>query len=63
MSVPYSRPQGGSLTRQENFGDNFWYMVYFQKPGLAEAELEADVRKSLPMIYFSICGNVPLSHT
>lgn len=59
MSVPYSRWRAGRLTRQENFGDHFWYMVYFQKPGVAEAELEADVRKSLRKIYFSICGEAP----
>ncbi len=36
----------GVVTRQENFGDNFFYAVYFQQPGVAEAELDADVRKS-----------------
>jgi pimeloyl-ACP methyl ester carboxylesterase len=61
MSVPYFRGQAGTMTRQENFGDNFWYMVYFQKPGVAEAELEADLRKSLRMIYFSISGDAPES--
>ncbi|MDZ8110201.1 MAG: alpha/beta hydrolase [Nostoc sp. DedQUE12a] len=51
MSVPYSRYPVGELTKQENFGDQFWYMVYFQKPGIAEAEFEADIRRSLRMIY------------
>ena len=59
MSVPYFRGQAGTMTRQENFGDNFWYMVYFQKPGVAEAELEADIRKSLRMTYFAASGNAP----
>jgi pimeloyl-ACP methyl ester carboxylesterase len=59
MSVPYTRWQIGSFTRQENFGDKFWYMVYFQKPGVAEAELEADIRKSLRMIYFAASGDAP----
>ena len=59
MSVPYTRGKAGIFTRQENFGDNFWYMVYFQKPGVAEAELEADIRKSLRMIYYSISGDAP----
>jgi len=27
------------------FGDNFFYILYFQEPGVAEAELEADVAK------------------
>lgn len=59
MSVPYVRGMEGTLTRQEHFGDNFWYIVYFQKPGVAEAELDADVRKSLRMIYYSIAGDAP----
>jgi pimeloyl-ACP methyl ester carboxylesterase len=59
MSVPYVRGRVGAVTRQENFGDNFWYMVYFQQPGVAEAELEADIRKSLRMIYFTISGDLP----
>ncbi|HKV53134.1 MAG TPA: alpha/beta hydrolase [Candidatus Binataceae bacterium] len=59
MSVPYVRGQAGTMTRQENFGDNFWYIVYFQKPGVAEAELETDVRKSLRMMYYSISGDAP----
>ena len=59
MSVPYVRGMEGMMTRQENFGDNFWYIVYFQKPGVAEAELEIDVRKSLRMVYFSISGDAP----
>ena len=59
MSVPYARWHAGVMTRQETFGDNFWYIVYFQKPGVAEAELNADIRKSLRMIYYSISGDAP----
>ena len=59
MSVPYFRWPAGLFTRQENFGDEFWYMVYFQKPGVAEAELEADVRRTLRMIHFSLSGSAP----
>src|SRR6516225_4072664 len=59
MSVPYFRGVVGAMTRQQNFGNNFWYMVYFQQPGVAEAELEADIRKSLRMIYYSISGDAP----
>jgi len=59
MSVPYMRWAVGALTRQENFDDKFWYMVYFQKPGVAEAELEADVRRTLRMIHFSLSGSAP----
>ena len=49
----------GAITRQENFGDNFVYTVYFQQPGVAEAELDADVRKSIRMMYYSVSGDAP----
>lgn len=58
MSVPYARGRVGTMTRQENFGDNFWYMVYFQQPGVAEAEFEADIRKSLRTIYYMTSGDL-----
>jgi pimeloyl-ACP methyl ester carboxylesterase len=59
MSVPHTRGRVGTMTRQENFGDNFWYMVYFQQPGVAEAEFEADIRKTLGTIYFVASGDAP----
>ncbi|PMB50408.1 alpha/beta hydrolase [Fischerella thermalis CCMEE 5201] len=59
MSVPYFRYPVGALTKQENFGDNFWYMVYFQKPGIAEAEFEADIRRTLRIIHYSISASAP----
>jgi pimeloyl-ACP methyl ester carboxylesterase len=59
LSVPYTRWKANTLTRQEFFGDNFWYMVYFQQPGVAEAEFEADIRRSLRMIYYSGSGDFP----
>jgi pimeloyl-ACP methyl ester carboxylesterase len=34
----------------------FFYQLYFQTPGVAEAELEADVRTSLRKIYYWISG-------
>jgi pimeloyl-ACP methyl ester carboxylesterase len=34
-------------------------MVYFQQPGVAEAEFEADIRKTLRMIYFMVSGDFP----
>jgi hypothetical protein len=52
--VPHTRWPAGTMTRQELFGDNFWYIVYFQEPGVAEPELEADIAKSLRMTYFSL---------
>ena len=36
--------------------DCFHYVLYLQEPGVAEAELEADVRRSLRMIYYANSG-------
>jgi pimeloyl-ACP methyl ester carboxylesterase len=38
------------------YKDKFYYQLYFQDPGVAEAELEADVRTSLRKIYYSSSG-------
>lgn len=61
LSVPYA-PRGSmsllSALRLQ-LGDGF-YMSYFQQPGVADAELERDVRRSLRMIYFSISGDAPV---
>jgi len=37
----------------------FFYQVYFQDEGVAEAELEADVRVSLRKFYYAISGDAP----
>jgi pimeloyl-ACP methyl ester carboxylesterase len=34
-------------------------MLHFQEPGVAEAELEADVRASLKKVYFALSGDAP----
>ena len=60
LSVPYTRWKARTLTQQEFYGDNFWYMVYFQQPGVAEAELEADIEKSLRTIYYTVSGDLPI---
>ena len=59
LSVPYApvRP-GSSLDRwKELYKDRFFYQLYFQAPGVAEAELGADTAKSLRMIYYAISGD------
>ena len=38
------------------YKDRFYYQLYVQEPGVAEAELEADVRRSLRMIYYTSSG-------
>lgn len=34
------------------YKDRFFYQLYFQTPGVAEAELDADIRRSLQLIYY-----------
>jgi len=36
------------------FGDNFFYILYFQEPGVAEKEFDVDVKESLLRIYFAL---------
>ena len=38
------------------YKDRFFYQLYFQEPGVAEAEFEADVRTSLRKIYYQASG-------
>jgi pimeloyl-ACP methyl ester carboxylesterase len=38
------------------YQDRFFYQLYFQEPGVAEAELEADVRTSLRKFYYWSSG-------
>jgi pimeloyl-ACP methyl ester carboxylesterase len=49
MSVPFV-PRGGMPPIQAMraiFGDNFFYMVYFQEPGVADANLGADAARTM----------------
>jgi pimeloyl-ACP methyl ester carboxylesterase len=41
-------------------GEGHFYQLYFQEPGKAEAELEADVRKSMCMLLYSASGDASL---
>jgi pimeloyl-ACP methyl ester carboxylesterase len=60
MSAPFSPPaRVDLLTALEKQGVHHFYMQYFQTPGVAEAELEADVEASLRRIYFSMSGDGP----
>jgi pimeloyl-ACP methyl ester carboxylesterase len=58
LSVPYTGR--GPIPRIQLFRrlykDRFFYQLYFQTPGVAEAELEADVRTSLRKFYYSASG-------
>jgi len=58
MSVPYL-PRGPVPPLQmmdAMFKDKFFYILYFQEPGVAEAEFEADVRRSLGLFIWGASG-------
>jgi pimeloyl-ACP methyl ester carboxylesterase len=59
LSVPMS-PRGPMRPTQmfkQIFGDNFFYILYFQTPGVAEHELQHDVRDSLKRFLFFASGD------
>jgi len=60
MSVTYSPPAGVDLLAAlEKMGVTTFYMQYFQTPGIAEAEFEADVEATIRRITFSMSGDGP----
>jgi pimeloyl-ACP methyl ester carboxylesterase len=60
LSVPYRRqPPVAPTTLMPQSDDTVFYQLYFQKPGVAEAELERDVRDTIVKVLFSASGDRP----
>jgi pimeloyl-ACP methyl ester carboxylesterase len=63
MSVPYLQRSWTDIRPTEAMkqmaGDKQFYKLYFQEPGKAEPELEADVRKTILMSLYSWSGDAP----
>jgi pimeloyl-ACP methyl ester carboxylesterase len=60
LSVPY-RPRGGAApiaTLRSLLGEGF-YMVYFQQPGVADAELSRDPDATFRNVLYSLSGDGP----
>ena len=60
MSVPYG-PRGDfqpTVGLKAVYGENFFYILYFQEPGKAEAELEADVNFTMRGLLYSASGDI-----
>jgi pimeloyl-ACP methyl ester carboxylesterase len=60
LSVPY-RPRGSAppiATLRQHLGDSF-YMVYFQQPGVADAELSRDLQATFRRVLCSLAGEGP----
>ena len=59
MSVPYAPPgYVDILSALEKLGINDFYLQYFQKPGVPEAELQQDIRGALRRLYFTASGDL-----
>lgn len=60
MSVPFVPPGRVDLLQTlKEQGISDFYMQYFQEPGVAEAEFEADITTSIRRIHFSGSGDAP----
>jgi pimeloyl-ACP methyl ester carboxylesterase len=61
LSVPFQpRPPEPPLRMLRQLaGEHFNWALYFQEPGLAEAELEHDVTRALRLIFYALSGDAP----
>jgi pimeloyl-ACP methyl ester carboxylesterase len=60
LSVPFiPRPPVPPTSLMPQREDALFYQLYFQAPGIAEGELERDVRKTIRSLLFSASGDVP----
>jgi pimeloyl-ACP methyl ester carboxylesterase len=60
LSVPY-QPRGSrppTVAMRERAGDGF-YMIYFQEPGVADAELARDPRQTFIRVLYGASGEAP----
>jgi pimeloyl-ACP methyl ester carboxylesterase len=61
MAVPYGgRPKRPAIEMiRSHFSDRFNYILYFQQPGVAEAELDRDIPRTLRMMMHNTSAAVP----
>src|SRR4051794_7795613 len=60
LSVPYMGrgPMPPLQLMRAMFGNNFFYILYFQTPGVAEAEFSADIPRMMRTVLYAASGNV-----
>ncbi|MEZ5244537.1 MAG: alpha/beta hydrolase [Acidimicrobiales bacterium] len=61
LSVPHSPQLPISLVDifDQLYADRFFYMLYFQEPGVAEHDFGVDLRAALQRVYFALSGEAP----
>jgi pimeloyl-ACP methyl ester carboxylesterase len=62
LSVPYvpRGPVSALELMEKAYAGRFFYQLYFQREGVAEAELEADIPDAIRKIFFACSGDAPL---
>jgi pimeloyl-ACP methyl ester carboxylesterase len=60
LNIPYEvQPPASSQMLKQWSGDAFNFALYFQQVGVAERELEADVRRTLRLFFYALSGDAP----
>lgn len=63
LSVPFLPRLGGNSAPTEIMkkmsGEEVFYQLYFQEPGKAEKDMDADVRKTMERTLYSLSGDAP----
>ncbi|WNG35324.1 alpha/beta hydrolase [Archangium violaceum] len=64
MSVPYlgRSPMPPTQVFKSTFGETWFYVLYFQEPGVAEAEFEADIPRTMRTMLTGIPGFDPTTN-
>lgn len=64
MAVPFGgRPRQPAIDiMRQLYAGRFHYIVHFQQPGVAEAEMDADIPRTLRMMMYNTSAAVPKDH-
>ncbi len=61
LNIPYEpHPPASAEMIKQWAGKAFNFALYFQEPGVAEKELEADIRRSLRLFLYAFSGDAPV---
>ena len=58
LGVPFWRPTDATVN-PPGYDDRFWYIRYFQEPGVVEVELERNLEASLLQLYYGLSADSP----
>ncbi|WP_347506285.1 alpha/beta fold hydrolase [Pseudomonas anguilliseptica] len=64
MAVPFGgRPRQPAIEiMRQLYAERFHYILHFQQPGVAEAEMDADIPRTLRMMMYNTSAAVPKDH-